>query len=229
MCTIYLIRHGQASIGTSNYDVLSDLGRKQADILGKYLDLIGLQFDHVVSGTLKRQIDTACIATARTPETLPQNDAFNEYHHSKIFDHYASRLAGENRAIAGTLSQGHNEKLTYQTFSTLMNAWVDDNKEHGDLESWDQFNSRIERGLTDIIDGHGRDETIGVFTSGGVICTILQQSTHFPVTGIFELNWGIYNASISVLQVNRSTPRLRSYNSVAHLELKKDPALITNI
>ena len=36
MSVIYLIRHGQASFGTDNYDQLSALGREQSAILGSY-------------------------------------------------------------------------------------------------------------------------------------------------------------------------------------------------
>ena len=37
MGSIYLIRHGQASFGAENYDVLSPLGYRQSEALGDYL------------------------------------------------------------------------------------------------------------------------------------------------------------------------------------------------
>ena len=36
MTTIYLVRHGQASFGKSNYDELSQNGEAQATLLGRY-------------------------------------------------------------------------------------------------------------------------------------------------------------------------------------------------
>ncbi|VAV98863.1 hypothetical protein MNBD_ALPHA02-2245, partial [hydrothermal vent metagenome] len=36
MAEIYLIRHGQASFHSDNYDKLSDLGRLQSRYLGQY-------------------------------------------------------------------------------------------------------------------------------------------------------------------------------------------------
>ena len=36
MTTIYLVRHGQASFGKSNYDELSENGEAQAKLLGQY-------------------------------------------------------------------------------------------------------------------------------------------------------------------------------------------------
>ncbi|MEK9990253.1 MAG: histidine phosphatase family protein, partial [Halieaceae bacterium] len=32
MASLYLIRHGQASFGSDNYDQLSPLGQRQADV-----------------------------------------------------------------------------------------------------------------------------------------------------------------------------------------------------
>ncbi len=40
MTTIYLIRHGQASFGKSNYDELSENGEAQATLLGQYFKQI---------------------------------------------------------------------------------------------------------------------------------------------------------------------------------------------
>lgn len=45
MGSIYLIRHGQASFGAENYDVLSPLGYRQSEALGDYLAQLGVSFD----------------------------------------------------------------------------------------------------------------------------------------------------------------------------------------
>ena len=59
MGSIYLIRHGQASFGADDYDVLSPLGVLQAQIAGRHLADLGLHFDRCLSGDLSRQQDTA--------------------------------------------------------------------------------------------------------------------------------------------------------------------------
>ncbi|MEM7257020.1 MAG: histidine phosphatase family protein [Pseudomonadota bacterium] len=229
MTTIYLIRHGQASIGTSNYDMLSANGRNQSRILGEHLARLNLSFDRIVSGTLKRQTDTAIIATGCSEDELLQNPAFNEYQHSQIFDHYAAKLATDNNVIAASFAKGHNEKLTYEVFAILMNAWAQDNDTHGALESWDDFTARIRQGLTDVITEANGAEHVAIFTSGGVICTILQMIIGFPIDKIFEINWGIYNAGISALKVHGTSLKLSYYNNITHLQLKNDQSLITNI
>ncbi|NWD90503.1 phosphoglycerate mutase family protein, partial [Pseudomonas sp. K5002] len=50
MGSIYLIRHGQASFGADDYDVLSPIGVQQAQVLGRHLAELGLGFDRCLSG-----------------------------------------------------------------------------------------------------------------------------------------------------------------------------------
>ncbi|MBI3905277.1 MAG: histidine phosphatase family protein, partial [Pseudomonas fluorescens] len=59
MGSIYLIRHGQASFGADDYDVLSPTGIRQAEILGRHLAELGISFDRCLAGDLRRQQHTA--------------------------------------------------------------------------------------------------------------------------------------------------------------------------
>ena len=59
MAKIYLIRHGQASAGAENYDVLSPHGKVQAERLSAYFKNKGVFFDKIFTGPLERQKDTA--------------------------------------------------------------------------------------------------------------------------------------------------------------------------
>lgn len=54
MTTIYLVRHGQASFGKSNYDELSENGEAQATLLGQYFKQILKEQPYVVAGTMQR-------------------------------------------------------------------------------------------------------------------------------------------------------------------------------
>ncbi|MDP1886245.1 histidine phosphatase family protein, partial [Polaromonas sp.] len=45
MGTLYLVRHGQASFGAENYDVLSSMGHRQSVRLGEYFKYKGVTFD----------------------------------------------------------------------------------------------------------------------------------------------------------------------------------------
>ena len=224
MTTIYLIRHGQASIGTANYDVLSTLGKQQSGVLGDHFRQLNITFDGVYSGTLKRQRDTATIALKQQKIDPVTVAGFNEYHHTEIYQHYAPRLTSCNAV------KHHNDKLNFEAFATLMNAWAEDESpKDSQLETFAQFCARIQNGFEEILTHHADTDTIAIFTSGGVICTLLQSVLHFPVAKIFEINWGIYNASISKIKIHQSEMKFREYNNITHLLLQQNNSLITNI
>jgi len=58
MSTLYLVRHGQASAGTDDYDRLSELGKTQAELLGQWWQKQGFSADFTSHGSLQRQRDT---------------------------------------------------------------------------------------------------------------------------------------------------------------------------
>ena len=53
MGTLHLVRHGQASFGSDDYDRLSDLGVRQCRRLGEYWAARGQRFSAVLRGTLR--------------------------------------------------------------------------------------------------------------------------------------------------------------------------------
>lgn len=84
MSAIYIIRHGQASFGKENYDRLSDLGVRQAELLGDYFKRTGTKFDGIFCGSLERHIATCQILMARMESNNSVSEpriisAFNEY------------------------------------------------------------------------------------------------------------------------------------------------------
>ena len=62
MSKLTLVRHGQASFFSGDYDRLSDMGERQARALAQYWLDTGAGFDEVYTGTLLRQQRTAEVA-----------------------------------------------------------------------------------------------------------------------------------------------------------------------
>ena len=97
MGILYMIRHGQASFGSANYDLLSETGVLQSRILAEYLLTVGLAPDALYSGAMERQKDTAgaMVALYREKElplpALRIENAFNEYSSREIILSYAGR------------------------------------------------------------------------------------------------------------------------------------------
>src|SRR5207342_933271 len=57
--SLLLVRHGQASAGSADYDCLSERGVEQCRRLGRWLARSGHEFDAVVMGAMKRHAQSA--------------------------------------------------------------------------------------------------------------------------------------------------------------------------
>jgi broad specificity phosphatase PhoE len=71
MPVIHLVRHGQASFGSDDYDVLSPTGQQQAALAGRELVRRGVRTPVFGSGTLARQRDTAAIVAGEFGNARP--------------------------------------------------------------------------------------------------------------------------------------------------------------
>ena len=110
MPLICLVRHGQASFGAEDYDVLSDLGREQASRVGEELARRGLRNPLVVPGALRRQRDTASLLAAAAGWELSAADPrFDEYDHLDLLRRYVppeeAASDGSSRDVQPLLDQ----------------------------------------------------------------------------------------------------------------------------
>jgi broad specificity phosphatase PhoE len=67
-------------------------------------------------------------------------------------------------------------------------------------------------------------QSIGVFTSGGVIGVAVQSVLQAPEIKAAELNWRIHNGSVTQFTFSKGRIALDSFNDTAHFT---DPALLT--
>src|SRR5690606_32698889 len=178
MGAIYLIRHGQASFGQSNYDKLSPTGERQAVRLGEYLNQAGIEFDQVYSGTLERQVRTAELAlTAAYPAGLGTREvAFNEFDHEGVTRAHVVALAENDPLVADFVANRIDRLRHFQVvFEKVVTRWVSGQHPVEGVESWEEFRDRVWNGLLQVVEQAGRSKNIAVFTSGGPITAILHK------------------------------------------------------
>jgi broad specificity phosphatase PhoE len=231
---IYLIRHGQASFGADDYDVLSPIGIRQAEILGAHLAQLGTRIDRGVSGNLRRQQHTANAALERLQDsagTIPAleiDPAFNEFDAEAVIRALLpSMLAEEPEALHVMRNAAANRGEFQRIFSALIKRWVEEDYSNASLQSWQAFVEQVEGGLNRLLEQADSKQNIAVFTSGGTITALLHLITGIAPAQAFELNWQIVNTSLSCLKFRGKQVSLASFNSHAHLQLMKAPELIT--
>ncbi|MGD9386765.1 MAG: histidine phosphatase family protein [Gammaproteobacteria bacterium] len=237
MAVIHLIRHGQASFGKKDYDELSELGRRQADVLGAHLGRSRLRLDAVLSGQLRRQRDTKDTMLAALGKRAPraeEHHAFNEYDHVAVIRAYLPLFmarVGEPRGITRA-DVVTDPKLFEFAFRFMLKAWMDTQPhEHGELEDWRDFCRRVGQGLSEVLATYGPKSQVAIVTSGGVISAMLRTVLGLSNKRTLSMNWSIYNASITQLYYGRSSRHedalLLGFNNVAHLELAGGRELVT--
>lgn len=230
MSTIYLVRHGQASFGTDNYNQLSDTGREQVRQLGHYFAGLGERIDRIYSGSLRRQTETAEIiaeAFSVAPPPIALEPAFDEYDSDLILHTFAKSLTPEQLADAGW-PELRTDRRKFQFFlERAARAWVEAQIEAEEMTPWRGFHGRISAAIVDIMRREGRSKTLLISTSGGVIGTIVADvmglSNHVGI----ELNWAVHNASITRLIYSADKVSLSMFNGLPHLDRAELRHLIT--
>ena len=125
MSVLCLVRHGQASFFSDDYDQLSPKGVAQSRLLGKYWVENLVDIDEVYSGSLARQLQTAEAvgesfrqASKRWPEVQVLS-GLNEYCGDKVMEVLRPELAEKHphvRRLGEEFECAAEERERYRTF-----------------------------------------------------------------------------------------------------------------
>jgi broad specificity phosphatase PhoE len=197
---VLLVRHGQASFGADDYDVLSDMGRRQSAVVCSELARRGLRAPVAVSGGLRRQRDTARTALPDVPVRVDRR--WDEYDHLGLLQRYPP----------GVESDGSSRSLQAQLDAALR-SWVEDPG-----GGWADFTGGAATALRELVVelGSGRDAV--VFTSGGVVAAVCAGLLGAGAAGVVALNRVAVNGGITKLVAGRGGVSLVTFNEHAHLE-----------
>ena len=234
MSLLILVRHGQASFLTDNYDRLSPLGEKQIQILGEYWCDRGLVLDSIYSGALKRQVDSAeIVRKVYIEKGLPCPEkiilpGLNEYQAEEFLYNHLDDL----REIDPTLEEqyqtfkeatGDKDRFrTYQKmFETAMRHWIQGEFHMDKVESWNEFVSRVEQAIRQMTTDSGSGKHIAAFTSGGTIGVAMQYALSTVPETTLELSWMVRNAALSSFLFTKGRFTLSSFNETPHLNKRE--------
>jgi broad specificity phosphatase PhoE len=233
MSIIYLVRHGQASFGKADYDVLSETGELQSRFLGQHFIKSGKKFDAVYSGSMTRQLRTAQIMldefllnNIEIPviEVMPE---FNEYDSKSIFTAIAPELLRESPGLEKDYEKIFTDRRVFQKiFELTMLRWIEKGDNVEAIESWNSVKTRVSLAVSKIAAAHGSGSSILVVASGGTISACIQDVTGISDEMAQRLCWQTANTSVSSLVYNASRITLKSFNALPHLEIL-DKSLVT--
>ncbi|HOW82156.1 MAG TPA: histidine phosphatase family protein [Spirochaetota bacterium] len=234
MSTIYLIRHGQASFGKGDYDKLSEKGVVQSRITGEFLIEAGVKFDRIYTGTMVRHLETfneyADILKANSlagPETSNTPD-LNEYDSKQILTTLVPELIDESDSWKEHLSKIYTDKKSFQLiFEETLARWTAGRYKNTGIATWNEYLSRVNRSIDDILKNHGRGKNIAVFTSGGTIAAFIRRALNLSNEDTLRATWQIVNCSITRFKCTETSLMMATFNEHGHLEICKEKNMIT--
>ena len=223
MASLYLIRHGQASFGADNYDKLSPLGQRQADVSGNYFAKIGLHFDQAFSGDLARQRETGerVMAAQESPPSLQIDPRLNEVDNEGQISGLLPVLRERDPEIVKRIEDSRHDTKQYQKLiKAVFNAWVSpDCPELTGTSSWPDYRAGVQAALEFAMGNANRGTDTAIFTSGGTIATAVSWVLHCNHDQIYGFYEPIFNCSITRFIFSPNRISLSNFNDTAHLRL----------
>lgn len=237
MARIYLIRHGQASFGSRNYDQLSQRGTSQATLLGRWFRDCGIQPDRIITGALVRHTQTAqaCLDELATPisnsDAWRQDSGFNEYDHEDMIACAWPDLKSPD-AMAQELAKAARPQQRFQEiFVASFDRWMSGDFDQDYKEAWPDFRQRVSGALQRAIAEAGKAQTTFVFTSGGAISCLVAELMKMDLSSMAKLNSLVVNSSVTqLLYSSRNAEQSASvsyFNAYPHLENCGDSKMTT--
>jgi broad specificity phosphatase PhoE len=214
VAVILLIRHAQASYGAADYDVLSDVGERQAQVVHDSLEARGIRPDRLVAGAMRRQRDTA----------LPWTRAGGELETDARWDEYDSDavLRAHGQIPASLEAREGAAPLTSREFQTLLDPaverWIESAGDAAAPGTWTAFREGAVGALRELAETLGRGQTAFVFSSSGVIAACAAAVLGLPDLSLVPLNRVAINTGITKVISGGRGLSLISYNEHGHLE-----------
>ena len=204
---LWLVRHGQAAFATDDYDRLTDLGRQQAVWLGEHLRDLGIGFDRIAAGTLRRQQETARAVAGVLGGEVETVPGLEEYDSDRLLEAHGY-TAGQ--------TGGHPDQRR-EHFQRLRAALMDWAAGHIEgAETWGAFDARVRAAIARLTEGDsGR---VLAASSGGAIAMAVCQVLGIGPDKMVEFNLQARNTGITRLVFTKRTVYFNMFNAIPHLE-----------
>jgi broad specificity phosphatase PhoE len=218
MGVVLLVRHGQASFGSDDYDVLSPTGWEQGRRLGSWLAERGVTPTALWRGDMRRHRETLEAMgetggwAGEATGAVTVDAGWDEFDHLAVVSAF------------GDLPEGPIDRRAFQrVFEEATARWTAGDGDYD--ETWVGFVARVRSALDRVSASAGSGETAVVVTSGGVIgvlAAVLADPEDDDPAALAR-RWSRFNAvtvnsSVTRLVVGSTGARLLTFNEHAHLE-----------
>ena len=227
---MYVVRHGQASFLSEDYDALSDRGREQMSLLAENWTEKGLSFDSVFVGPRKRHaqsfealregydskgqslvraqvlqgLDEYPVDQYLVPEAWERNRGLDELRPLRDAYQSAEELTEKQRSF-------------HRLFSSIGRKWIAGELIDENVKTWGSFRRSVVEAFHAMTSATGNGRSILVISSAGTIGTLFQLAVDCSDEKALEVGWRIRNASYTKFLFDESRVNLDLFNVMDHL------------
>ena len=219
MPTLYLIRHGQASFGADDYDVLSPIGHEQAEALGQWFAREGITPDVVAHGTLRRQKETMAgilkgMGLTRETEEHPGLDEYD----------FGALLKAKYAAGGAPDGMMTDHKSHFRTLRKTVVEWQRD-EIPAPPETWANFAGRVDTACRALM----RDgvETVFAVSSGGAISQAIAALLETPGEQQTKMQLQMKNTAVNRFVYTPRSTYFHGFNETPHITAANADRLLT--
>ena len=190
--------------------------------MGEYFYDTGVRFDAVYSGDLSRQRETARLALVSQPVAVSHHidPRFNEIQNEDQIKHLTPIVAKRDPAIRALIEKGLGNSKDYQkVIAAVFNYWVSPQCSDSRIQSWADYSSGVRAALSDVMREQGSGKTIGIFTSGGTLATLVAHVLGLGPEQTYPLYEPALNCAVTQLFYNREKVSLSYFNDCSFLRL----------
>ena len=222
MGTLYLVRHGQASFGADDYDVLSPRGHEQAVRLGEYWRGRGMAFDAVMTGTLRRHTETlqGIAQGLQTQPEVTRWPGLNEY------DSHALISAIHPQPL-GPADTPERYRAHFRILCDALAQWMAGVISPQGMPSWDEFAGGVRAALDHVRHQHAGHNVLLV-SSGGPISAAVGEVLGTAPEVTIALNMRIRNSAVTEFSVSPKRLMLQTFNTLPHLNGREHADWVTH-
>lgn len=231
MGRLILVRHGQASFLSEDYDRLSPTGIEQSRLLGQWFARQGVRIDQAYAGPRRRHIETARAAAEGYgaaggvhPETTVLGDldeCRTDLHFERLVPELSARyghLEDLGAAFAAAVSDGDRRKSFQRLFDAVMRLYIHDQFALAELETWGSFLGRVAGAMRTMMASAPSGATVAAYTSGGTIAAALHFALETDPDRTLEFMWQGRNAAITEFVFSGDRISLAMFNALPHLD-----------
>ncbi len=216
-----MVRHAQASLGTDDYDRLSERGHRQAAQVAERLSGLVARGAGLWSGTLRRHDQTLAPLARARPDQVERSADLNEFSTQGLV-----RAALEHSRRLGLAVPPRHQladpvahlEVLLAWFPQVMAAWQDDGLADSEIGSWTAFRERVLRPISQWEASLRAGTDVVVISSAGVIATIVASLTEQDLAWQRNLAVSLYNASVTELTVAEGAWQVELCNCTGHLQ-----------